>query len=62
MCVCVCVCVCVLFGPVKPDLGVIPSEQENHSKAETSETQNRMEINLYIRNTKQDGNKFIILK
>ena len=22
----------VLFGPVKPELGVIPSEQENHSK------------------------------
>ena len=31
MCVCVCVCVCVLFGPVKPELGVIPSEQKNHS-------------------------------
>ena len=29
-----CVCVCVLFGPVKPELGVIPSGQENHSKAE----------------------------
>ena len=26
MCVCVCVCVCVaLFGPVKPELGVILS-------------------------------------
>ena len=24
----------VLFGPVKPDLGVIPSGQENYSKAE----------------------------
>ena len=23
----------VLFGPVKPELGVIPSGQENHSKA-----------------------------
>ena len=50
MCVCVCVCVCVciyiyiiyiyniyivvLFGPVKPELGVIPSGQENHSGAE----------------------------
>ena len=22
----------VLFGPVKPELGVIPSEQENYSK------------------------------
>ena len=31
---CVCVCVCVLFGPVKPELGVIPSGQENHSGAE----------------------------
>ena len=26
-------CVCVLFGPVKPELGVIPSGQENHSEA-----------------------------
>ena len=35
MCVCVCVCVCVvLFGPVKPELGIIPSGQENHSGAE----------------------------
>ena len=24
----------VLFGPVKPELGVIPLGQENHSKAE----------------------------
>ena len=24
----------VLFGPVKPDLGVFPSGQENHSGAE----------------------------
>ena len=24
----------VLFSPVKPELGVIPSEQENHSGAE----------------------------
>ena len=24
----------LLFGPVKPELGVIPSGQENHSKAE----------------------------
>ena len=29
-----CVCVCVLFGPFKPELGVIPSGQENHSKAQ----------------------------
>ena len=34
MCVCVCVCVCVLFGPVKTELGVIHSGQENHSRAE----------------------------
>ncbi len=51
MCVCVFVCVCVLFGPVKPELGVIPSGQENHSRTEHlnfpgRETQNRMEINL----------------
>ena len=26
---CVCVCVCVLFGPVKLEVGVIPSGQEN---------------------------------
>ena len=25
----------VLFGPVKPELGVIPSGQENHSKTWT---------------------------
>ena len=24
----------VLFGPVKPELGVIPPGQENHSRAE----------------------------
>ena len=29
-----CVCVCELFSPVKPELGVIPSGQENHSGAE----------------------------
>ena len=23
----------VLFGPIKPELGVIPSGQENHSRA-----------------------------
>ena len=34
MCVCVCVCVCVLLGPVKPELGVIPSGQVNHSRVE----------------------------
>ena len=38
MCVCVCVCVrvcvCVLFGPVKPELRVIPLGEENHSGAE----------------------------
>ena len=26
------VCMYVLFGPVKPELGVIPSGQENYSK------------------------------
>ena len=26
--------ICVLFGPVKPELRVIPSGQENHSRAE----------------------------
>ena len=32
---CVCVCVCILFGPVKPELGVIPSGQENYSRVNT---------------------------
>ena len=32
MCVCMCVCVQVLVGPVKPELGVIPSGQENDSR------------------------------
>ena len=39
----------VLFGPVKPELGVIPSGQENHSGAEHGlhqKLKNRMEINL----------------
>ena len=27
-----CVCVCVLFGPVKPELGVIPSGQKKKKK------------------------------
>ena len=39
VCVCVCVGVCVLFGPVKPELGEM-------GVWFTSETQNRMEINL----------------
>ena len=26
--------ICVLFGPVKPELEIIPSGQENHSRAE----------------------------
>ena len=34
MCVCVCLCVCVLFGPVKPELGVIPSGQKKIYKSE----------------------------
>ena len=52
VCVCVCVCVCILFGPVKPELGVIPSGQENYSKIRSEEvlilskTNNRMEMNL----------------
>ena len=29
MCVCVCVCVCVLFSPVKPESGIIPSGQKS---------------------------------
>ena len=52
----------VLFVPVRPELGVIPSGQENHSKSIrseevllnfsscfwfTSEIHNRMEINLF---------------
>ena len=60
--------VSVLFSPVKPEFGVIPSGQENHSKAEQLNFPGR-ELNVtnfvflvYIRNTKQDGNKFIILK
>ena len=44
----------LLFGPVKPELGVIPSGQENHSRAGY--------LNFPGRNAKQDGNKFIILK
>ena len=28
MCEYMCVCVCVLFGPVKPELRVIPSGQK----------------------------------
>ena len=47
----------VLFGPVKPELGVIPSGQENPPKAEYLNFPGRD-----IRNAKQDGNKFIILK
>ena len=31
VCVCVCVCVCVLFGSVKPELGVIFKEKGNIS-------------------------------
>ena len=35
MCVCAYIYIyIVLFGPVKPELGVIPSGQENHSRAE----------------------------
>ena len=47
----VCVCVCVLFGPVKPELGVILSGQKKHLIFFgcfwfISKTHNRMEINL----------------
>ena len=35
----------VLFGPVKPELGVIPSGQENHSKTEHSNFPGR-ELNV----------------
>ena len=65
----------VLFGPVKPELGVIPSGQENHSRAEhlnfpggelnvINSTEQRFFFVFlaYTRNAKQDGNKFIILK
>ena len=37
----------VLFGPVKPELGVIPSGQENHSKAEHSNFPGR-ELNVIL--------------
>ena len=37
---CVCVCVCVLFGPVKPELGVIPSGQKKPHKTFNSELLN----------------------
>ncbi len=30
-----CVCVCVLFGPVKPELGVIPSGKKKQQKNKT---------------------------
>ena len=55
---------CVLFGLVKPELGVIPPGQENHSRAEHL---NFPVIFFFVflvhpRNAKQDGNKFIILK
>ena len=42
MCVCVCVCVCVLFSPVKPESGIIPSGQ-NHS---TMNNFNGKELNV----------------
>ena len=49
----------VLFGPVKPELGVIPSGEDFHSKAEHLNFSGR-ELNVI--NAKQDANKFIILK
>ena len=60
----------VLFGPVKPELGVIPSGQENHSGAEHFYLSiGSEEVLLYFslcfwftpETEKQDGNKFIIL-
>ena len=32
--VCVCMCVCLLFSPVKPELGVIPSGQKKPFNSE----------------------------
>ena len=61
----------VLFGPVKPELGVIPSGQENHSGAEhlnfpALDLKKSCYIFLHAfgshQKRKQDGNKFIILK
>ena len=57
MCVCVCVCVCVFFGRVKPELGVIPSGQIKHS---TVNIKIFLVFLIHIKNTLQDGNKFII--
>ena len=37
----------VLFGPVKPELGVIPSGQENHSGAEHINVPGR-ELNVIV--------------
>ena len=34
VCACVCVCVCVFFRPVKPEMGIIPSERLNYSNFE----------------------------
>ena len=74
------VCVIYIYYSIqfKPELGVIPSGQENHSEAEYLNFPGRLNITgllqilwikyfffvflVYIRNTKQDGNKFIILK
>ena len=54
----------LLFGPVKPELGVIPSEQENHSVTEHLNFPGIFFFVFFVhtRNEKQDGNKFIILK
>ena len=54
----------VLFGPVKPELGVIPSGQENHSGAEhlRSPVIFFFVFSVHTRNEEQDGNQFIILK
>ena len=42
------ICVCVLFGQVKPELGVTPSGQENHSRAEHLNFPGR-ELNVFLR-------------
>ena len=37
---------CILFGPVKPELGVIPPGQENHPKTEHLNFSGR-ELNVF---------------
>ena len=62
-------CVCVyFFGPVKPELGVIPyNNNNNNSKQNECNCKSRNDCPMnglywnFIKNTQQDGNKFIIL-